>query len=109
LATYFALGDSDPNTGPTPSAVALLEEVRARLVAHTSCSTAIPDPWALLGMAAEDIEASARAEISAGNALNMALGADPPCLLAAVDLALSFERSRQLAVDTWLASRLGAA
>lgn len=54
---------------------------------------------ALLGMAAEDIEASACAEISAGNALDMALCADPPSLLAAVDLALSFEQSRQGALD----------
>lgn len=93
----------------TPSAVALLQEVRARLVAHTTCSTVTPDVWALLGMAAEDIEASARAEISAGNALDMALSAEPPSLLAAVDLALSFEQSRQVVVDGWLASRPGAA
>lgn len=93
----------------TPSAVALLQEVRARLVAHLRNSSTAPDVWALLGMAAEDIEASARAEISAGNALDMALCADPPTVLAAVDLALSFERSRQQAVDGWLASRPGAA
>jgi len=93
----------------TPSSVAVLVEVRARLVAHTSSSTAIPDVWALLCMAAEDIEASARAEISAGNALDMALCAEPPSLLAAVDLALSFEQSRQVVVDACLASRSGAA
>ncbi len=93
----------------TPSSVVVLVEVRARLIEHQRNSSTVPDVWALLDMAAYDIEAPARAEILAGNALDMALCADPPTVLAAVELAVSFEQSRQVAVDTWLASRPGAA
>jgi len=90
----------------TPSTVALLEEVRARLVAHTSCSTATPDLWALLDNAAVDLGVPARAHTMAGNALAVTLSEcqHPACRLLAVDIAITTERRRRLDVDAWLAT-----
>jgi len=90
----------------TPSAVALLEEVRARLVAHTTCSTATPDPWQLLDNAAVDLGVPARAHVLAGNALTAKMSScqHPTCRLLAVDLAITEERRRRLDVDRWLAT-----
>jgi len=88
----------------TPSSVTVLVEVRVQPIEHLRNSSMLPDSWELLGPAPEDIDASVRAEIHAGTALDMARCTDLPSLLGAVILVLSFEWLRQLALDTWLAS-----
>ncbi len=95
----------------TPSAVALLQEVRERLVAHTSCSTATLDLWALLDNAAVDLGVPARAHVLAGNALAVTLSEcqHPACRLLAIDLAITEERRRRLDIDAWLATQPGRA
>ena len=95
----------------TPSAVALLEELRAQLVAHASCSTTIPDPWALLDNAAIDLGVRARAHVLAGNTLSatMSVCTHPACRLLAIDLAITEEPRRRLDIDRWLATWSGQA